>query len=117
MFRPIDLLKVDAEERIRNPPRTGRVGEVDMYDKGSKKREEDAKAKPIEAYKCIVWPDYAIAILVEKVAVLLEDCLMGVFPCPIMFLSAKRAFFRRSDVCTSGTYDLIRIVVASIITQ
>lgn len=93
MFRAVHVHHVDAEQRIRQPPGSCGVREVNVDDERGDEREDDAEAEAVEADVCVGGPDDAVAVLVEEVDVLLQDGLVRVFGSPIVFECAVGHFF------------------------
>jgi hypothetical protein len=102
MFRPMHILQIDPEQRIRQPRVRRRVREIDVYDESRDDREQDAKAQPVEADERVVRRDDTVAVLVEEVAVLLQDGLVCMFLGPVVGERAERAFGGRCDVDACG---------------
>ncbi len=74
-----------------------------MDDEDSEHGEEEIVTQTVETNESVLWPDHAIFVAVEEGEVLLKDCLMLVFACPVIFLGAIGCFSRGSFVCTGGS--------------
>lgn len=90
--------EVHAEEGIGKPGREGRVGEIGVNDKDGDEREDNTKAKLMEAAEGILGPYDTIAVGIEKVTMLLEDCLVRVIARPVFVCGAVWLVFGGSDV-------------------
>ena len=98
----VDVGEVHTEEGIGKPGREGRVGKVGMDDKDCNEGEDDSKAKLVKTAEGILRPYDTIAVGIEEVTVLLEDCLVRVVACPILVYSAVWLFFCGSNVGAGG---------------
>lgn len=85
VFRAVDVDEVDAEERIGEPGRRRRVGEVDVDYYHGEGGEDKAEAEVVEADEGVRGPEDAVAVAVEVFAVLLEDGLVAVLLRPGAF--------------------------------
>lgn len=63
MFVFVDILEVDAKQRIGEVPGDCRVGKVDMDNQDRQQTEQDIETQCAEASECIHRPDDAIFIL------------------------------------------------------
>lgn len=92
MFVLVDVLDEHAEERIRKPARARRVRKIPVNDEYSNPRKDDAEAEAMKPYECILWPDNAIVVAIEEVAVLLQDSLVRVLFGPVVVCGTLRRF-------------------------
>lgn len=79
----VDLVEVDAEQRVRNETGTGRIGEERVDDEDGEDADQDVEADGVETVVGVARPDDAVAIAVKEIAMLLQDCLMRMSPGPI----------------------------------
>lgn len=77
MLGLVHALREDAEERVRDDGRHGRVAEEAVDQEGGVEAEQDGPAEGPEAGVGVLRPDDAVVVAVEVVDVLDDDLEMG----------------------------------------
>jgi hypothetical protein len=88
MLRLVRIYEKEAEKRIGKPAGACGVGEVDVDDEDGDEGEDIVEAETVESDEGVLWPENAVVVAVEEVAVLLYYTLVRVFSRPVALCAA-----------------------------
>jgi hypothetical protein len=88
MLRLVRIHEEEAEKGIGKPAGACGVGEVDVDDEDGDEGEDVVEAEAVEPDEGVLWPENAVVVAVEEVAVLLYYALVRVFTRPVALCAA-----------------------------